>query len=87
MGERRSTLKDKDFPFYVIAYYYNDKFIAYSKHSIVQPWIAKTTSLSQAKGYKNKASAMKRAEGIREIYKWDKELKIEVEKIVKPNFL
>lgn len=72
------------YPFYVIVYYYKDEFTAYFKHSIVQPWIAQTKSLKYAKKYKNKGSAVKRAEGIREIYKWDKGIKIEVEKIVEP---
>ena len=80
-------MKNKDFPFYVIAYYYNGEFIAYSKHSVVQPYIAKTDSLIHAKKYKNKGSAIKRAKELRKIYNWDKELRIEVEKIVKPNFL
>lgn len=72
------------YPFYVIVYYRNDEFVAYSKHSIVQPWVAQTESLKYAKKYKNKGSAVKRAEGIREIYKWDKDIRIEVEKIVEP---
>lgn len=72
------------YPFYVIVYYRNGEFTAYSKHSIVQPWVAQTESLKYAKKYKNKGSAVKRAEGIREIYKWDKGIRIEVEKIVEP---
>ena len=49
------------YPFYVIVYYYKNEFTAYSKHSIVQPWVAQTGSLKYAKKYKNKGSALKRA--------------------------